>query len=84
MTGIAARSKRERQTERIPLTCTRKWLETIDNWRFQNRISSRAAAIRLLAEHGLKAKGPASASTLPSQDHDPNPSKEQINELTNE
>lgn len=49
-----ARSNQERQTERVPLTCTREWLETVDNWRFANRVPSRAKAIRLLAERGLE------------------------------
>jgi hypothetical protein len=49
----------------------------------ENSSSQNSEVVRAIRER-MKAKGPASAPTLPSPEHDPNPSKEQINELTNE
>ncbi len=40
---------------RPPLMVTRSSAETIDGWRYANRVPSRAEAIRLLIELGLEA-----------------------------
>ena len=40
----------------ITLVVDEKFLEQIDDFRFDNRISSRSEAIRILVEAGLKAK----------------------------
>jgi metal-responsive CopG/Arc/MetJ family transcriptional regulator len=43
--------------QRIAVSFPRELVERIDDFRFANRIESRAAAIRLLVEDGLKANG---------------------------
>lgn len=43
--------------ERLQIMLTREELETLDNWRFQKRMPSRAAAIRELLKRGLQADG---------------------------
>lgn len=40
----------------ITLVVDEKFLEKIDDFRFDNRISSRSEAVRILVEAGLKAK----------------------------
>jgi hypothetical protein len=43
--------------ERLQIMLTREELEALDNWRFQRRMPSRAAAIRELLKRGLTAEG---------------------------
>lgn len=45
----------EQKTVRLPLMVTPAEARAIDDWRFQNKIASRAEAIRRLIEAGLKA-----------------------------
>lgn len=43
--------------ERLQIMLTKEELEALDNWRFQKRMPSRAAAIRELLKRGLSAEG---------------------------
>ena len=43
--------------ERMQIMLTKEELEALDNWRFQRRMPSRAAAIRELLKRGLSAEG---------------------------
>ena len=43
--------------ERLQIMLTRDELEALDNWRFDKRMPSRAAAIRELLKRGLAAEG---------------------------
>jgi hypothetical protein len=43
--------------ERLQIMLTSEELEALDNWRFQRRMPSRAAAIRELLKRGLSAEG---------------------------
>ena len=43
--------------ERLQIMLTKVELEALDNWRFQRRMPSRAAAIRELLKRGLAAEG---------------------------
>ena len=43
--------------ERLQIMLTKEELEALDNWRFQRRMPSRAAAIRELLKRGLGAEG---------------------------
>jgi hypothetical protein len=43
--------------ERLQIMLTKEELTALDNWRFQRRMPSRAAAIRELLERGLAAEG---------------------------
>ncbi len=43
--------------ERLQIMLTREELEALDDWRFQRRMPSRAAAIRELLKRGLAAEG---------------------------
>jgi hypothetical protein len=43
--------------ERLQIMLTPKELEAVDNWRFQRRMPSRAAAVRELLKRGLAAEG---------------------------
>ncbi len=43
--------------ERLQIMLSPKELEIIDDWRFEARMPSRAAAIRELLRRGLKAEG---------------------------
>lgn len=47
--------------ERLQIMLTREELQALDNWRFQRRMPSRAAAIRELLKRGLAAEGFESA-----------------------
>ena len=47
--------------ERLQIMLTKEELEALDNWRFQRRMPSRAAAIRELLKRGLAAEGFAMA-----------------------
>lgn len=42
------------KTERVPVMWDRAFLDKIDDFRFQNRIGSRSAAVRKLVELGLR------------------------------
>jgi hypothetical protein len=43
--------------ERLQIMLTDKELEAVDNWRFNTRMPSRAAAVRELLKRGLAAEG---------------------------
>ena len=43
--------------ERLQIMLTKEELEALDNWRFNKRMPSRAAAIRELLKRGLAAEG---------------------------
>jgi hypothetical protein len=43
--------------ERLQIMLTSEELEALDDWRFQRRMPSRAAAVRELLKRGLKAEG---------------------------
>ncbi len=43
--------------ERLQIMLTTEELEALDDWRFQRRMPSRAAAVRELLKRGLKAEG---------------------------
>jgi hypothetical protein len=43
--------------ERLQIMLTPEELEALDNWRFQKRMPSRAAAVRELLKRGLSAEG---------------------------
>ncbi|WP_320194991.1 hypothetical protein [Agrobacterium rosae] len=47
-------SKDNLKTERFQMAVSADWIDKVDNWRFANRISSRATAIRELVEKGLE------------------------------
>lgn len=49
---------REPKDVRLPVMVTRSEAEAIDAWRFENRIPSRAEAMRELMRRGLEAKPP--------------------------
>ena len=48
---------RPKRTEKLQLMLDIEELEAIDDWRFENRLPSRAAAIRELIRRGLASKG---------------------------
>lgn len=55
--------------ERLQIMLTDKELEAVDNWRFNTRMPSRAAAVRELLKRGLAAEGFALADgSAKSQD----------------
>ena len=43
--------------ERLQIMLTSEEVEALDNWRFQKRMPSRAAAVRELLKRGLAAEG---------------------------
>ena len=43
--------------ERLQIMLTSEELQALDNWRFEKRMPSRAAAIRELLKRGLAAEG---------------------------
>ena len=43
--------------ERLQIMLTKEEVEALDNWRFDKRMPSRAAAIRELLKRGLTAEG---------------------------
>lgn len=43
--------------ERLQIMLTPEELKALDDWRFQRRMPSRAAAVRELLKRGLKAEG---------------------------
>jgi hypothetical protein len=54
--------------ERLQIMLTDKELEAVDNWRFNTRMPSRAAAVRELLKRGLAAEGFMSADGQHSRD----------------
>lgn len=54
--------------ERLQIMLTAEELEVLDNWRFQRRMPSRAAAVRELLKRGLMADGFDAADSRPSRD----------------
>lgn len=54
-------SVEEAKTERFQLAVSADWIRKVDDWRFANRIASRATAIRELVERGMEKEMPASA-----------------------
>ena len=62
--------------ERLQIMLTKEEIEALDNWRFQKRMPSRAAAIRELLKRGLAAEGFDQAdSGSRSQDYGVTPSE---------
>ncbi|MBO9589091.1 hypothetical protein [Devosia sp.] len=58
----------EAKSTKIQLMIEPSLIDRLDNWRFANRIGSRAAAMRSLINRGLASeneKGPASVGALP-------------------
>ena len=48
--------------QRLQIMLSEEELEAIDDWRFQSRMPTRAAAVRELLRRGLAAEGFAAAS----------------------
>jgi hypothetical protein len=59
------------RSERLQIMLTRSELTMLDDWRFANRMPSRASAIRELLRRGLIAEG-----FSPGPDHDDRKSEE--------
>ena len=51
----------EPRDKRIIIPLSKAELEAIDDWRFDNRMASRAEAVRVLIERGMADDGTASA-----------------------
>ncbi|HEV2363693.1 MAG TPA: hypothetical protein VGS12_05780 [Caulobacteraceae bacterium] len=51
--------------ERLQIMLTPDELEALDNWRFERRMPSRAAAVRELLKRGLAAEGIVAHSERP-------------------
>ena len=49
--------------ERLQIMLTNEELQALDNWRFDKRMPSRAAAVRELLKRGLTAEGFSVAET---------------------
>jgi hypothetical protein len=49
--------------ERLQIMLTNEELQALDNWRFEKRMPSRAAAVRELLKRGLSAEGFSVAET---------------------
>ena len=49
--------------ERLQIMLTNEELQALDNWRFERRMPSRAAAVRELLKRGLTAEGFVVAET---------------------
>ena len=45
------------RAERLQIMLTQDELDVLDDWRFQKRMPSRAAAVRELLKRGLEAEG---------------------------
>ncbi len=54
--------------ERLQIMLTAEELEVLDDWRFQRRMPSRAAAVRELLKRGLLTEGFTAADGRPSRD----------------
>ena len=52
---MSAQDKPQKRTEKLQLMLGRDDLKVIDDWRFENRLPSRAAAIRELIRRGLQS-----------------------------
>ena len=50
-------ARRQKRSERLQVMLLESELKVIDEWRFDNRIPTRAAAIRELLRQGLVASG---------------------------
>ena len=48
---------RPNRAERLQIMLTEEELDALDDWRFQRRMPSRAAAVRELLKRGLEAEG---------------------------
>lgn len=48
-------ARKELKTEKFQMLMERSTIEDIDTWRFENRIATRAEAIRLLVRRGMAA-----------------------------
>lgn len=72
--------KREQASQKFQLMIEPSLIARIDTWRFANRVPSRASAFRTLLNDALKAKGPASAPTLPSHGSTTTPCEGKANE----
>lgn len=46
--------ERELKTERVAMMMTASELAAIDDWRFENRLGSRAKAMRILIERAIQ------------------------------
>lgn len=57
----------KRKKERVCVMMTPDEITAIDDWRFSNRVPSRADAIRQLLQHSLDA---ANAAKKPAKDSD--------------
>jgi hypothetical protein len=66
--GIVSEQAQKR-SERIQLMLDVDELEAIDAWRFENRLPSRAAALRELIRRGLMNRGLEPPDTRSSKDH---------------
>ncbi|TPJ52737.1 hypothetical protein [Mesorhizobium sp. B2-6-4] len=44
----------EQMSERVPFQASKEFLERVDDWSFENRVRSRAEAIRRLVAKGLQ------------------------------
>ena len=47
--------EKEMKTERIAMMMERSTLNAIDDWGFNNRVRSRAEAVRILVRRGIEA-----------------------------
>src|SRR6188508_405156 len=54
--------------ERLQIMMTEEELKALDDWRFERRMPSRAAAVRELLKRGLAAEGVLLGSDRKSQD----------------
>jgi hypothetical protein len=54
--------------ERLQIMLSEEELTALENWRFEQRMPSRAAAIRELLRRGLAAEGMLSGQGVKSQD----------------
>lgn len=54
--------------ERLQIMLSAEELAALENWRFEQRMPSRAAAVRELLRRGLAAEGMLSGQGLKSQD----------------
>src|SRR6056297_2208951 len=52
-------SKRQKRAERLQVMLTQDEVRAVEDWRFDNRMPSRSAAVRALMNRGLKAHAAA-------------------------
>lgn len=55
------------RVNRVPIMLTDAEMEAIDHWRYENRVATRSAAIRILAADGLKAREEARKQQVEAQ-----------------